>query len=137
MWSEQAFIKSSNSESGDQFGFSIALSKDSLAVGATQEDSSTSGINTVANEDAAQAGATYVFVRDDVGIWSEEAYVKPSNTDAGDQFGVSVALSGSTLAVGAVNEDSSTTGINSFSDNTGSRVGAAYSIHPRRVRRLE
>jgi hypothetical protein len=39
-------------------------------------------------------GASYVFVRDG-GRWTQTAYVKASNTDAGDTFGGwSVALSG-------------------------------------------
>ncbi len=46
--------------------------------------------------------------------WRQQAYVKASNTGAGDSFGLSVALSadGSTLAVGARLEDSAATGIN-------------------------
>jgi hypothetical protein len=43
-----------------------------------------------------------VFTRSGA-TWTQQAYVKASNTDAGDQFGISVALSGdgNTLAVGA------------------------------------
>ena len=44
--------------------------------------------------------------------WTQQAYVKASNTDAGDWFGWSVALSGDTLAVGAPNEASAATGVN-------------------------
>ncbi len=49
--------------------------------------------------------------RDGTGVWSQENYVKASNTDARDWFGASVALSGETLAVGARLEDSAATGI--------------------------
>ena len=51
---------------GDQFGFSVALSGDgnTLAVGATTEDSAATGINGNQADDSAQsAGAVYVFSR--------------------------------------------------------------------------
>jgi HJR/Mrr/RecB family endonuclease len=57
------------------------------------------------------AGAVYAFTRSGA-TWSQQAYVKASNTDASDQFGLSVALSadGATLAVGANRERSAATG---------------------------
>ncbi len=61
--------------------------------------------------------------------WSQQAYVKASNTGVGDQFGHSVPLSadGSTLAVGAWFEDSAATGINgNQADNSASGAGAVY-----------
>ena len=47
------------------------------------------------------AGAVYVFTRA-AGVWSQQAYVKASNTSTGSvaRFGSSVAVSGDTLAVG-------------------------------------
>ena len=55
-------------------------------------------------------------------------YVKASNTGANDVFGTSVVLSsdGNTLAVGALGEDSSTTGIGSTPNELASRAGAVY-----------
>lgn len=124
-WSEQAYIKASNTGSSDEFGISVALSGDTLVVGAHQEDSSTAGVGTTADELAANAGAVYVFTRNDA-VWSEQAYIKPSNTGSGDKFGNSVAVSGDTLAVGAYLEDSSTTGIGSIADNGAKDSGAVY-----------
>jgi len=105
-WSQQAYVKASNTGSGDQFGGSVALSADgnTLAVGATFESSPATGIDSDQNDDSAGfAGAVYVFSRSGVN-WTQQAYVKASNTDGGDYFGESVALSadGSTLAVGGV-----------------------------------
>ncbi|MFN7743791.1 MAG: FG-GAP repeat protein [Phycisphaerales bacterium] len=60
---------------------------------------------------------------------SQQAYVKASNTGAGDIFGSSVALSGdgSTLAVGALYEASSATGLNgNQADNSATNAGAVY-----------
>ena len=57
----------------------------------------------------------------------QATYLKASNTGGNDRFGDSVALSGGTLAVGAIGEDSNATGINGEqSDNTGTDNGAVY-----------
>lgn len=106
--------RSSSSGVDDAFGASLALSRDggTLAVGASGEDSASTGIEGGGGDDAKGAGAAYVFVRDADG-WSQQAFVKASNTGANDAFGGSVALShdGAVLAVGAVGEDSlATTG---------------------------
>jgi len=123
------YVKASNTGSNDRFGFSVALSADgyTLAVGAWSEDSSTSGINSTPDELASDAGAVYVYSRSG-STWTQQAYVKAGNTGAGDQFGYSVALSadGNTLAVGAYNEDSSSTGINSTPDEAATNAGAVY-----------
>jgi len=52
-----------------------------------------------------------VFTRS-AGVWTQQAYVKASNTGLYDYFGWSVAVSGDTLAVGAIHESSSATGVN-------------------------
>ncbi|MFP4611532.1 MAG: FG-GAP repeat protein, partial [Thiohalophilus sp.] len=80
-------------------------------------------------DSASNAGAVYVFSRDSADVWSQQAYVKASNTWAGDRFGWSVALAadGDTLAVGANREDSNATGIDGDqSDNSATESGAVY-----------
>jgi hypothetical protein len=130
-WSQQAYIKASNSGSDDIFGATVALSGDgdTLAVGADREASSATGIDgNQADNSVTYAGAVYVFVRNG-GAWSQQAYVKASNTDGPDHFGANVALSenGDTLAVGAFDEASSATGINgNQADNSKPGAGAAY-----------
>ena len=126
------YIKASNTDASDSFGqSSIALSADgtTMAIGVPSEDSNATGVNGVqTNNTATNSGAVYVFVR--VGdTWSQQAYVKASNTEANDQFGRSIALSqdGSTLAVGAPYEDSGATGIDgNQNDNLGADTGAIY-----------
>ncbi len=128
-WSQQAYIKASNTESGDRFGFSLALSGDTLAVGAYLEDSNGTGVNsnTESDNSASSSGAVYVFTRTG-GVWSQQAYIKASNTGSGDRFGRPVALSGDTLAVGAHREDGNGTGANSNADgdNSATDSGAVY-----------
>jgi hypothetical protein len=71
-----------------------------------------------------------VFVRSGT-TWSQQAYLKASNTGAGDRFGGSVSVSGDTVVVGAYLEDSSTTGVNSTPNESASNSGAAYVFVPR------
>ena len=128
-WSQQAYVKASNTGSSDQLGTSVALSGDgnTLAAGAPGEASSSTGVNGPSDELAAGSGAAYVYGRA-AGAWSQMAFVKASNTGAGDSFGTSLALSGdgNTLAVGAPFEASSSIGINSTPDELAAKAGAAY-----------
>lgn len=127
-WSQQAYLKASNTGSGDQFGWSVAVSGDTVVVGAHAEDSNATGVNgnQIINS-APDSGAAYVFVRDEDGNWSQQAYLKASNTDPGDQFGISVAASGDNIVVGAFREDGNSTGVNGDQgDNGVSNSGAAY-----------
>ena len=125
VWSQQAYLKAGNAGAGDRFGWSVAVSGDTVVVGAYREDSSTTGVNSTPDEIAADSGAAYVFMRSGT-VWSQQAYLKAGNTGAGDQFGYSVAISGDTVVVGANGEDSSTTGVNSTPNESASASGAAY-----------
>jgi len=127
IWSQEAYLKASNTDAGDQFGQMVAISGDTVVVGASREDSSATGVNGNQNDNSAQlAGAAYVFVRNG-GVWAQEAYLKASNNDAGDLFGNSVAIWGATVVVGSRGEDSGATGVNgNQADNSASFSGAAY-----------
>ena len=130
-WTEQAYIKASNTGAWDYFGYSVSLSADgtTLAVGAYREDSSARGVGgDGTNNDERDSGAVYVFVRDG-DKWTEQAYIKASNTGAWDFFGYSVSLSaaGTTLAVGAYSEDSSARGVGGDGTNNDEEYsGAVY-----------
>ena len=145
-WTEQAFIKASNARPYNSFGVRLALSGDggTLAVTAYLEDNADQGVRPpmiqqflqpdylnpwrARRNQAEDSGAAYVFTRSG-SMWTAGAYVKASNTQAGDEFGSSVALSGNgrMLVVGAHQEDSAARGINgNQADNTGDDSGAAY-----------
>lgn len=130
-WSQQAFLKASNTGKADWFGSRLALSGDgnTALIAAPLEDSAAKGINGKQDDDSAQqTGAVYLFKRNS-GSWAQQAYVKGSNTEAFDEFGSSVALSrdGRTVAVTALGEDSNTKSVNgNQADNSAAEAGAAY-----------
>ncbi|WP_168433158.1 FG-GAP repeat protein [Pontiella sulfatireligans] len=126
-WSQQAYLKASNTQANDRFSYSVAISGDTIVVGADSEDSNASGVNGVESDNSAiSSGATYVFGRNGSN-WCQQAYLKASNTEAYDRFGYSVAISGDTIVVGAYAEDSNASGVNgNQNDNNASGSGAAY-----------
>ncbi len=126
-WSQQAYLKASNTGAGDEFGYSVAVAGDTITVGARWEASNATGVNgNQADNSAADSGATYVFTRSG-GSWSQQAYLKASNTDSGDRFGYSVAIAGDTITVGAPFEDSNATGVDgNQADNSVAQSGAVF-----------
>ena len=180
-WSQQAYIKASNTWAGAQFGGSVDLSADgntlavggtyifrfstgsntwsqqayiqsfgsvdlsadgnTLAVGSNFEDGSSTGVNGVQNTSSTDSGAVYLFrFNKTSNSWTQQAYIKASNTGADDNFGrsfnskerangksISLSSDGNTLAVGANGEDGSSTGVNGAQgDNTATDSGAVY-----------
>ncbi|WP_193214735.1 hypothetical protein [Luteolibacter marinus] len=127
IWLQEAYLKASNAGAGDYFGKSLSLDGARLVVGAPGEDSSSVGVDGPEGSDvSASAGAAYVFSRS-AGLWSQSAYLKASNTGAGDWFGSSVAVGSSTVAVGASRESGSSVGVDgNQASNSASGSGAVY-----------
>jgi len=113
------YLKSSNSDPGDEFGHAVALSNDgsTLAVAAQWEASAASGVNGDQSDNSAPgSGAVYVFRRIS-GRWRQEAYIKgpafePFFGTSISQYQQSVSLSGdgSLLAIGQPRFDGSNVG---------------------------
>jgi sugar lactone lactonase YvrE len=131
-WSQQAYLKASNTVKtyngrDDRFGSSVAMSGDTVVVGAPHEESNATGVNGNQSDNSAyHAGAAYVFVRKGTN-WTQQGYLKASNADVNDAFGCSVAVSGDRVIVGAYRGDSIATGVNGDQcDNSATNSGAAY-----------
>src|SRR5215469_12910396 len=90
---QNATLTASDGAAEDFFGRSMAISGSTAVVGAYGKNSFT--------------GAAYVFVRSG-GIWSQQAKLTASDGLAHDEFGYSVAISGSTVMVGAIGNSSNT-----------------------------
>ncbi len=126
-WTLSAYVKASNTDRGDRFGVAVALSGNTLAVGAYREDGASAGVGGSQNNNLLEnAGAVYLFERVG-GVWNQSAYLKASNPGLRDEFGARVALSGDLLVVGAEREDGGASGVNG-PQNLGKATlsGAAY-----------
>jgi hypothetical protein len=93
-WSEVAKLLASDGSSGDSFGGAVTISGGVAVVGARDDD----------NASGFEAGAAYVFERSG-GVWTPTAVLRASDGDADDEFGVSVAMGGGTILVGAYQFD--------------------------------
>ena len=88
MWTEQAKLVRSTGTGNIRLGNSVALAGDIAVLAAPLDGSS--------------IGSAYVFVRNGA-TWTEQAKLVPPDGATGDQFGTSVAVSGTTILVGAYN----------------------------------
>lgn len=107
-WSQTAYLKASNSGYGDQFGRSVAINSGAniIIVGASDEDSSATGINgEQLNNSGADSGAVYVFSREG-DTWSQQAYLKAPTSIYSNNFGIGVSVSGNGDTLGVVSESS-------------------------------
>ena len=141
-WRQTAYVKGSRTEANDALGYSVAISEDgnTIAAGAGEENCLTPGVNPAGCENSrvvppgapapigGSSGAAYVWARNG-NTWTEMAFIKSSNPDPNDWFGVRMAMSGdgNTLVVDAQNEDSNAKGINgNQSDDSAEESGAVY-----------
>ena len=86
-WGEIAILEADDGAAGDELGYSAAISGNTAIVGAWKHNSA--------------AGAAYVFRDNGLGEWTQIGKLVADDATAGDHFGVSVAISGSTAMVGA------------------------------------
>jgi hypothetical protein len=121
-WGQLQKIVASDRASSDQFGFSVAIAGDYIVVGARYEDEDASGANTLS-----LAGSAYVFQKDTGGAdnWGQLKKIVASDRGASDFFGVSVAIAGDYIVVGAYLEDEDASGANTLSE-----AGSVYVFKP-------
>ena len=104
LFEESATLVASDGMEEDQFGHSVAISGDTVIVGAFYDDSAT--------------GSAYIFEKPLAG-WSgnltQKAKLTASDRATGDEFGGSVSISGDTVIVGAHHDD-----------DAGNTSGSAY-----------
>src|SRR5262249_11932887 len=92
-WTQQQKLTANDGAANDQFGSAVAVSGDTVAVGAYEDD--------VGGQ--ADAGSAYVFVGSGT-TWTQQAKLTANDGGGSNQFGSAVAVSGDTVAVGA-NQD--------------------------------
>jgi hypothetical protein len=113
-WTQRDYLKSSNNEGGDRFGFALALSAsgNTLAASGYDEDGSGRSVNPIPDNRRGGTGAVYIFDRVD-NAWRQTAYLKGSQLNGNDAMGVSVALSddGNTVIAGTADDSCLVPGI--------------------------
>ena len=102
-WHQQAKLTASDGAAGDVFGISVAMSGNTMIVGADLND-----------EKALNAGAVYVFIRSG-NQWHQQAKLTASDGAETDIFGVRVALSGDTALISARRDDDDVMGVDAGS----------------------
>jgi hypothetical protein len=105
-WLHEAKIVALDAAAEDRFGTAVATNGSLLIVGAPRDGAAGS-----------QRGSAYVFTRTG-STWNETTKLVPVDNDTGDQFGISVAISGDVI-VGAHNDD-----------DAGNNSGSAYVFAP-------
>ena len=108
---ETAKLVAADAAANDEFGISVALDGDTAVIGTRKDD-----------DNGNQSGSAYVFTKDS-GVWSQKAKLIASDGAANDEFGISVAVDGGTVVVGAHKADY--IDLNDSSNNLADS-GAAY-----------
>ena len=116
-WTQQAKLTASDGAAVDLFGYSVALSGDTVLIGARFDDDDVNGVD---------SGSVYVFTRCGTS-WSQQAKLTAADGGAGDEFGYSVALSGDTAVITANADDSDVNGVDSGSAYVFTRSGTDWS----------
>jgi hypothetical protein len=105
-WGQVAKLTASDGASSDYFGYSVAISGDTVVVGADGDD-----------DNGSSSGSVYIFRQDQGGTdaWGQVAKLTASDGARDDAFGISVSISGDSIVVGAY-----------YDDDQGSNSGSAY-----------
>ena len=102
-WPQREKLTASDVSAGDQLGTSVAISRDTVIVGAPGKADA-----------GKESGAAYIFVRNGE-KWNQQAKLTASDTAQRDKFGISVAINRNTVIVGALGKA-----------DAGASSGAAY-----------
>jgi len=101
VWTQQAKLRASDATAPARFGWSVAINSDTIVVGAPYDNG---------------FGSAYIFIRNEYGMWTQQAKLLASDGAMHDLFGESVAISGDTAICGS-RTDNNVNGI---------RAGSAY-----------
>ncbi len=126
-WGQVQRLVASNGNNGDEFGKTVTIAGDLIAIGAFREAGAGVG---VCDPDSAngrpQSGAAYLYRRSG-GTWTQARYIKSVAPDGDDTFGWEVRLARDFLVISAPGEDSRSAG--NPNDNSGNINGAFYIYH--------
>ena len=107
-------LNASDGANDDYFGYSVDIDGDTAVVGAYEDYAS--NLN--------RSGSAHVFTMGPSGRWSQQAKLIASDPGTGDQFGISVAVDGDTVLVGAQGDNEN--GVDSGSAYVFTRVSGVW-----------
>jgi hypothetical protein len=113
-WSQQAKLTAADVAADNQFGSSVALSGDTVVIGAHLD-----------SDAGSSSGSAYVFARTGT-TWTQQAKLFAADAATFDQFGNAVAISGDTVLIGASADDNDDTEIESGSAYVFTRAGTTW-----------
>ena len=94
-YGQVAKLTASDAASNDEFGGSVAIDGATIVAGARYDD-----------DDGSNSGSVYVFRTSDGGAtYGQVAKLTASDAASNDEFGISVAIDGATVVVGAYGDD--------------------------------
>ena len=105
----EAKLTASDAVANALFGISVSMDGDTAVVGAYLDDDAVAG-------SSSSSGSAYVYTRSG-NTWTQQAKLTASDAAVGDQFGISVAVSGDTAVIGAWKDDDAVAGTD---------IGSAY-----------
>ncbi|HNO79021.1 MAG TPA: FG-GAP repeat protein [Phycisphaerae bacterium] len=117
VWTQQQKLTSDDASAGDEFGLSVSIRENTIAVGAHHDDVACAACN---------SGSAYVFVNTG-GVWSQEDKLIPPDAAADDEFGYTIAVNGDTVIVGARLDDDPSA--DSGSAYVFARSGGAWTLY--------
>jgi hypothetical protein len=128
-WSQTTILAAPVPRVTDYFGVDLVLTASGLLVGASGDASSSTGLTgNMQNNGAPQSGALYLYARRN-DQFSMTTYIKASNTERNDAFGIVIGWSGDTIVAGANYESRRASGINPMLSGVAlMNSGAAYVI---------
>jgi len=126
-WVEEDKLVPSDGATFDNFGFAVAVDRDRTVIGSWLDD-----------DHGSLSGSAYVFRRDHNGtstfrdddFWVEEDKLTASDAAAGDEFGKSVAISDTLIAVGSYEDDDACSDDEVFIPDCGENTACPGSCGP-------
>ncbi|MHC5028114.1 MAG: hypothetical protein ACYTGR_15280 [Planctomycetota bacterium] len=89
-WTQQAKLTAADAAAGDEFGHDVAVSGETIIVGAYKDD-----------DHGSSSGSVYVFDRGEGGAWQQTAKLTASDANSGYHFGRFIDLDGETALIGS------------------------------------
>ena len=97
-WSQLQKIQASDRETGDEFGYSVAISENHVIIGAPYEDEYVNGLSPASNK-----GSAYIYTKGET-VWMDGQKIVGNSVSNGDNFGWSVGISDDYAVIGTPRE---------------------------------